>query len=109
MDSQKSLKPSDSEIERLKITHQIDVEDKKIADEHEEREFEHKVYWTSCCVRMDKRAVIFFSQFIFSIIIVAFCVIMLGLEQDCATFSRYSPLLTLVIGIWLPQPQFKSD
>ena len=99
----------DPELERLKITHQIDVEDKKIADEEKEKEFEHKVYWTSCCVRMDKRAVIFFSQFIFSIIIVAFCVIMLGLEQDCATFSRYSPLLTLVIGIWLPQPQFKSD
>ena len=44
MDTPRSKDP---ELERLKITHQIDVEDKKIADEEKEKEFEHKFYWTS--------------------------------------------------------------
>ena len=38
------MKTADPELERLKITHQIEIEDKKIADEHEEKEFNHKVY-----------------------------------------------------------------
>ena len=71
----------DPELERLKITHQIDAEDKKIADEHEEREFEHKFYWTSCCIRMDKRAISYFSQMVFSAVIIAFCISMLVSNQ----------------------------
>ena len=99
----------DPELERLKITHQIDVEDKKIADEEKEKEFEHKFYWTSCCIRMDKRAISYFSQMLFSAVIIAFCIAMLVSNQNCDTFSRYSPLLTFVIGYLMPQPNLKSD
>jgi hypothetical protein len=64
--------------------------------------------WTSCCFNLDKRAVGFFTQVIFSASIVTFCIIILITNQDCATFSRYSPLLTLVVGVWLPSPRINN-
>ena len=73
-DTPKHLRVADPELERLKITHAIEVEDKKIADDHEEKEFNHKVYWTSCCLKMDRRAVSYFGQMSFSAVIIAFCI-----------------------------------
>ena len=84
------------------VAHKIHVEDNQI-------EFEHKYQWSSCCLRVDKRALTFFTQAAFSGSIVAFCIAMLITAQDCATFSRYSPLLTLVVGVWLPSPQLKDS
>ena len=84
------------------VNHKIHVEDNQI-------EFEHKYQWNSCCLRVDKRALSFFTQAAFSGSIVAFCIVMLITAQDCATFSRYSPLLTLVVGVWLPSPQLKDS
>ena len=84
------------------VNHQIHVEDNQI-------EFEHKYQWNSCCLRVDKRALLFFTQAGFSAAIAGFCVGMLIINQDCPTFSRYSPLLGLVIGVWLPSPQLKDS
>ena len=84
------------------------IEEHKKSLEDEERKFEHETTWNSCCLRVDKRALINFTQAAFSGTIVAFCISLLAINQDCETFSRYSPLLTLVVGIWLPQPQMKS-
>ena len=78
------------------IAHQIAVDD-------DERAYQHK---TTCPV-LDKRTTIFFSQLICSLIIVGFCVGMLVKNQDCPTFSRWSPLLVLILGVWLPQPSIK--
>ena len=41
------------------IKHQIDVED-------DNRKFDHDNKYESCCIRSDKRALIFFTQAIFS-------------------------------------------
>ena len=84
------------------VNHKIAVEDNQI-------EFEHKYTWNSCCLRVDKRALLFFTQAGFSAAIAGFCVGMLIINQDCPTFSRYSPLLGLVIGVWLPSPQLKDS
>ena len=84
------------------IKHRQDVEDN-------EMQFKHDNYWVSCCLKMDKRAVVFFSQLAISLCICAFTIGMMTYNQDCATFSRFSPLLTLVVGIWLPQPSLKSE
>ena len=66
---------------------------------------------TGCrvCFKMDKRAVSYFSQLTISISLCAFTIGMMAVNQDCATFSRYSPLLTLIAGIWMPQPSMKND
>ena len=81
----------------------------KLAAEKSEREFVHKYQWSSCCLKVDKRALSYFTQAAFSGAIVAFCITMLITDQDCDTFSRYSPLLTLVVGVWLPSPQLKES
>ncbi len=81
----------------------------KIAVEDDERKFDHSYKWESCCLRVDKRALSFFTQAAFSAGIVAFTVGMMVVNQDCATFSRYSPLLTLVVGVWLPSPQMRDS
>ena len=84
-------------LDQKLVQHQIDIEDGEI-------KFKHENYWVSCCLKMDKRAVSYFSQLTISISLCAFTIGMMAVNQDCATFSRYSPQLTLVVGIWLPQP-----
>ena len=97
MEDQKNnliLKPSITQ-------HQIEVDD-------ENRKFEHTNTYKSCCLTIDKRALNFFTQAIFSGAIIGFCIVMLSTNTDCATFSRYSPLLTFIIGIWVPNPHMKD-
>ena len=96
------IKQSENIVIPTLVQHQLDVED-------DERQFKHDNYWVSGCLKMDKRAVVFFSQLAISLSICAFTIGMMSFNQDCATFSRFSPLLTLVVGIWLPQPSMKSD
>lgn len=83
------------------IRHKMDVEDDEI-------KFNHDNTYKSCCLTIDKRALNYFTQAIFSGAIIAFCIAMLATNQDCATFSRYSPLLTFIIGIWVPNPNMSS-
>ena len=83
------------------IQHQIIVED-------DERKFNHDNTYRSFCLTCDKRALNYFTQAIFSGSIIAFCIAMLSTNTDCATFSRYSPLLTFVIGIWVPNPNMRN-
>ena len=83
------------------IQHQIIVQDEEI-------KFNHDNTYKSCCLTIDKRALNYFTQAIFSGSIIAFCITMLSTNTDCATFSRYSPLLTFVIGIWVPNPNMKN-
>ena len=77
------------------IKHQIDVED-------DNRKFNHDNTYNSCCFRYDK------SLTVHSAGNIIFCISILLINQDCATFSRYGPLLGLVIGVWLPQPHMNS-
>ena len=84
------------------IAHKIEVEDS-------ERKFAHETTWKSCCVTVDRRAVSFFSQLILSVAVVAFCIIMLATNQNCETFSRWSPLLLLIVGIWVPAPRMTRE
>ena len=93
---------TDPELGVLVAKHQIEVDS-------EERKFDHSYKWESCCLRVDKRALSFFTQAAFSASIVAFTVgMMVSQPQDCAVFSRFSPLLTLVVGVWLPSPQLRD-
>jgi len=77
--------------------------------EKTEREFKRKFLWKSCCMELDKRAVLFFSQLALSFVIILFCMTMLILNQDCSTFSRWSPVVTFMVGIWFPQPQLRES
>lgn len=84
------------------VAHQIEVED-------DNRRFEHENVWASCCLRLDRRGVVYFAQLFISIGLATFCIAMMATNQDCATFARFSPLLTLIAGVWLPQPSLKGS
>ena len=49
---------------------------------------ESKYHWNSCCLKVDKRALAFFTQATFSALTVGFCIVMLITSQSCDTFSR---------------------
>ena len=83
------------------LQHQIIVED-------DERKFTHDNVWTSCCSRADKRAVSYLTQVVLSGANVGFGLAILAKDQECPSFSRYLPLLTLVIGVWLPSPRTQN-
>ena len=65
--------------------------------------------WKSCCLVADRRAVVFFTQLLISLIIICFCLTMLILfPEDCNKEATYIGLLTFVIGVNLPSPKFSN-
>ena len=74
---------------------------------NENEEAKNEFLWRSCCLTLDKRATIFFSQLSISLIIIAFCLYQLVHLIDCEPQQAYIGLLTLILGVWLPQPNMK--
>ena len=73
--------------------------------DNEERKFAHETTWRSCCVTVDRRAVSYFGQLGFALLVIVFCIVQLSRDSDCATWAKYSPVLMLVIGAMLPSPK----
>ena len=93
------LRPAPQQRESSAMTaHKIEVD-------NEERKFAHETTWRSCCLTVDKRALLYFGQMGVGILIIGFCIAMLATDDSCDSFARYSPLLTLVVGIMLPAPK----
>ena len=61
--------------------------------------------WRSCCMTIDRQAALFFSQLVVGVAVIGFCIGMLVANRDCDTFGRWGPLLTFVVGVFLPAPQ----
>jgi hypothetical protein len=72
----------------------------------EEKKYDNT--WTSCCIQMDKRAAMFFSQLAISLITIFFCLYQLINVDTCEAQSLYSSLLTLVLGVYLPSPKISK-
>ena len=70
-------------------------------------ENENNVYWTSCCLRLDKNATIFFSQLSIALSTISFCMYQLIGSESCEQDSLYSGLLSMVIGCYMPQPSMR--
>ena len=67
--------------------------------------------WVCCCSKSgttDKRIIVFFSQFSITLIIIFFCIYQLILSNSCESDQLYMSLLTLVIGIYLPNPKMRK-
>ena len=66
--------------------------------------------WKSCCLEVDRRAVIFFSQLSISLTIIIFCLIQLWTHHDdCDKNQLYSNMLMMIVGVWIPQPKMKKS
>ena len=65
--------------------------------------------WQSCCLTLDKRATIFFSQLTIAMTVTIFCIYQLIHLDNCEAQSLYSSILTLVLGVFLPSPKMRKD
>ena len=63
----------------------------KIAVEDEERRFVHATTWRSCCLTVDKRALLYFGQMGVGIVIIAFCLAMLIKKRKLRNFLTIQP------------------
>lgn len=50
----------------------------------------------------------FVSQIAFSVVTVGFCMGMIIRNPEPATTSIYLPIMTSIVGVWLPQPTNKQ-
>jgi len=96
---------NNNEIEKLKDV----VEIEKAVLENERKGLDNENKWTSCCITMDKRAVLFFSQLSISVSIMGLCIYQLITHyDDCDNNQLYSGILTMLIGIHLPAPKLRK-
>lgn len=57
----------------------------------------------------DKRFLVFASQIFVSISVIGFCMYQLHVNDECENQQEYISLLTLIVGIFLPEPSFRRD
>lgn len=85
------------EMKKKIILHKIELENKKIRNT-----------WESCCIKLDRRAVQYFTQIFIMTGIMAFSVGMLFKNETCEAQQAYLGLLTLMVGLIIPNPKFKD-
>ena len=64
-------------------------------------EFKRNTYIKSCCFILDKRGVLFFTQFFITVVILFFSFFMVFIDNDACT---YSGLITAILGLYIPSP-----
>lgn len=63
--------------------------------------------WRSCCLRIDRDVVQYFTKYFILIGLMAFFSVELHLSETCEQHQMYQSLLTLVLGIAIPSPSIK--
>ncbi len=63
-------------------------------------------YWQSCCMRINKDAIMFFTRAFFTLLVMAFCMIELYYSDTCETQTLYTGILMTCVGVWLPTPAY---
>tara|TARA_R110000868_G_scaffold78486_1_gene223959 strand:- start:71 stop:397 length:327 start_codon:yes stop_codon:yes gene_type:complete len=84
-------------IERKILEHKLKIEDDKYADT-----------WKSCCILLDRRAVQYFTQIIVIGGTMGFCISKLYFNESCEAQKTYLGLLTLLLGVLIPNPKFSD-
>ena len=79
------------------------MEDTKI----EIKEEEYQKIWKSCCLELDPEFTQFFIKYFILIGLMIFFGIELHLSEDCQDKNLFQSLLTLCMGIALPNPRLK--
>lgn len=84
-----------SQHERV-IEHTIDLENQQ-----------YQNTWKSCCLTVDRRAIVYFSQIIIIAFALIFCAYQLMTLKGCTDQQAYMGLFTMLIGILIPNPQIQ--
>ena len=98
MIEEKKITITPTELDMLSLQHEFKIEDEKNKNE-----------WKSCCLVIDKRAVMYFTQIGIISGAMIFAIYQLINVEDCPSQQAYLGLLTMLIGILVPQPKFHES
>jgi hypothetical protein len=70
---------------------------------------ENIVWCESCCMRVNKHALVFFAQLAISLIVMGFSIYMLSKSETCEHDAMYSGLLSIIIGVWVRAPSISKS
>jgi hypothetical protein len=100
-DEKKKVEPARSsisaELKVLEQEHRFKIENDKYKDT-----------WVSCCMVLDRRAVMYFTQIVIIGGIMLFSIAQLYRNETCEAQQAYLGLLTMLIGILIPNPKFND-
>ena len=65
--------------------------------------------WRSCCVEIDRDAVVYLTGFSLITASMVFCFYQLIVLKDCHSQQSYLSVLTLILGVLLPSPVIKRN
>ena len=85
------------ELKILEQEHRFKIEDDKYKDA-----------WVSCCMVLDRRAVMYFTQIAIMGGTMIFSIAQLYRNETCEAQQAYLGLLTMLIGILIPNPKFND-
>ena len=85
-------------VEKKRLEHKWRIEDEQY----------HNT-WKSCLgCETDRRAVQYFTQIVIISFVMVFCVYQLTVNDDCPNQQTYTGLLTLLLGLLIPNPSIKD-
>lgn len=108
--SQTLLNVNTVQLNKSRQEHQFQIEDKRLAAELRDSNIRSDNVYESCCLIIDRRAVVFFTQLILSIFVLAFSCwnLSLTIVDPCSKKTDvYIGLLTLMLGWWAPSPSLQ--
>jgi hypothetical protein len=73
-----------------------------------ERKLEVENTWNSCCLKTDRRAVIYFTSFSLSASVLVLCIYQLLTKDDCNSNQLFLGLLTFILGVYFPNPKIQK-
>tara|TARA_R110000782_G_scaffold138414_2_gene231018 strand:+ start:458 stop:811 length:354 start_codon:yes stop_codon:yes gene_type:complete len=94
----KSRSSVSAELKALEQEHRFKIEDDRYKDT-----------WVSCCMVLDRRAVMYFTQIAIIGGTMGFCIAQLYRNETCEGQQAYLGLLTMLIGILIPNPKFNDN
>ena len=92
------------ELEGRILEANIHIKNEKIALKKERQAKE----WRSCCLTVDRDAVIFISQMGILGCLVAYSSVQLAYTESCDKSRVWSGILTLCVGLILPSPKLRG-
>lgn len=102
------MSDENNELKKIDLVKVDSFQRKLFEHELQEKENKYKDTWQSCCLVIDRRAVQFFTQNIIIVGIICFCMDRL-MELNSCDSQPYLSLLTLLIGVLIPNPKFGKD
>jgi hypothetical protein len=98
-----NVPPPNSPLTPRRVGEASSLELRRLDADISREEEDSQNIWTSCCVKLDRRAVQFFSGLAVSLIILGMAIVKILTNNDGS--GVYLNLVILILGIFSPSPQ----